>query len=115
MSRRPLLDVVAVSGNVYPTVRSISVWIGHSSTYQRPETPIFHAILDHLGLEFTDEQGRLRKGWEVTAACGPHIGGATWLRDAPNAENDYRSDDCGIRIPLRWAVQFAIPCRRCWP
>lgn len=115
MSGRPQLIVESATA-LYSEPHTSTVWISHSNTWQRPDDPIFHHVGDLQQRERVADGEKVRCGWDVKTGCGATVSSATWL-DGPGRyeSTDYRSSDHGMRIPIRWAIQFARPCQRCWP
>lgn len=117
MSTRPTIPVPSADGlGTYDEPRTSYVWISGTSRWRSPITPIFHSIGDYTPTSYTTQDGAMRKGWEVSACCGPLITSASWIPgDRPGQTIDYRHADNGTQIPIRWALQFGRPCKRCWP
>lgn len=115
MTGRPQLVVEGVNF-LHDEPLTSTVWISHSNTYQRPSDPIFHRVGDMEQRDRVAEGDKVRAGWDVKTGCHATVTSATWL-DGPGRfeSSDYRSSDYGLRIPIRWAIQFGRPCRRCWP
>lgn len=117
MSGRPLLIVESATQIHYYEPKTATVWISHSNTWNRVADPIFHRREDWrmLAPESLDD-GRDRRGWRVETTCGSLISSASWLQTPGQHDSaDYRSSDNGLLLPIRWALRFARPCRRCWP
>lgn len=113
---RPLLIVESASQVHYYEPQTSDVWVAHSNTWQRPDDPIFHRIRELEDRTATAEGDRTRRGWDIKTGCGATVSATSWLEGPARWEtSDYRSSDYGIRLPIRWALQFARPCRRCWP
>jgi hypothetical protein len=113
---RPLLIVESGSQVHYYEPRTATVWISHSNTWQRPDDPIYHCIGPWQQLEPVREGDMERGGWRVETTCGALTSSASWLRTpGTHDSHDYRHNQNGLQVPIRWAMQFARPCRRCWP
>jgi hypothetical protein len=115
---RPQLIVTSGSGLDYYEAQTATVWIGHTSTWSRPLDPIFHRIAASERLESTAQPDAPleRRGWRVATDCGALVHLSTWLQTPGEHDSiDYRDQAHGLSLPIRWALRFARPCRRCWP
>lgn len=113
---RPQLMLLSGSDTAYSEPRTATVWIAHSNTWQHLDEPIFHKIGPWQQLEPRPEGGVERQGWRVETECGALTSSASWLRTPGTHDSqDYRHNATGMQLPIRWALQFARPCQRCWP
>jgi hypothetical protein len=112
---RPQAVVVGSRGDTYTEPLTSYVWLPFSSRWARPTEPVFHRQGDPQRTSFTDPIDRRRKGWRRDTTCGRLIAEVSWLIEPVNGDSDYRHRDTGLEVPLRWALRFGRPCKRCWP
>lgn len=114
MTSRVTVTLQAVSGATYDEPLTGDVWVSHTNTWSRPLDPIFHRI-EPSTLHTVSEGHLERRCRQVLTRCGALVHITTWLHAPAGPSQDYRDQDHGLSLPIRWAVQFARPCRRCWP
>jgi hypothetical protein len=111
MTHRPLLTI-EVGNGYYEEPRTSYAWIPSSTRWARPADPVFHRLeQEQHTIEGIVVQ---RTCWRRFTTCHILASSRSWITGSP-PDNDYDRADLGMEIPIRWAVQFARPCRRCWP